>query len=283
MTATALNEFWRRFARRRSAVVGLVLLAVIVLVALLGPVVVPGDPWEIVGKPFLWPGTDPAFPLGTDILGRDILRGALNGARISLLIGLSAAGAALTIGIVIGACAGYFRGWLEDVLMRFTDVFQTIPNFLFAFVLVAMFGSALVNVVIAIALVSWPPIARLVRAETLSLREREFVQSCIVIGMSETSIIFRQILPNAMPPVIVMSSIMVATAILTEAGLSFLGLGDPNVMSWGTMIGVGRQAIRTAWYMAAIPGVLILITVLAFNLVGEGLNDALNPHLKNRQ
>ena len=283
MTGSALTEFWRRFARRRSAVVGLGLLATIILVALVGPILVPGDPWEIVGKPFLWPGTDPAFPLGTDVLGRDILRGALNGARVSLLIGLSAAGAALTIGIVIGACAGYFRGWLEDVLMRFTDVFQTIPNFLFAFVLVAMFGSALVNVVIAIALVSWPPIARLVRAETLSLREREFVQSCIVIGMSEGSIIFRQILPNAMPPVIVMSSIMVATAILTEAGLSFLGLGDPNVMSWGTMIGIGRQAIRTAWYMAAIPGVLILLTVLAFNLVGEGLNDALNPHLKNRQ
>ncbi len=278
----ALSDFWRRFRRRRTAVFGLALMAVIVLLAALGPMVVPGSPWEIVGTPFTFPFVDPAHPLGTDVLGRDILRGILNGARVSLLVGLSAAAAALTIGIVIGACAGYFRGWLDDLLMRFTDVFQTIPNFLFAFVLVAMFGTSLVNVVIAIALVSWPPIARLVRAETLSLREREFVQSCIVIGMGEGSIIFRQILPNAMPPVIVMSSIMVATAILTEAGLSFLGLGDPNVMSWGTMIGIGRSALRTAWYMAAIPGVCILLTVLALNLVGEGLNDALNPHLKNR-
>ena len=278
----AFSDFWRRFSRRRTAVFGLVLMGVIFACAAFGPMVVQGDPWEIVGKPFTFPFVDPAHPLGTDTLGRDILRGVLNGARVSLLVGLSAAAAALTIGIVIGACAGYFRGWLDDLLMRFTDVFQTIPNFLFAFVLVAMFGTSLVNIVIAIALVSWPPIARLVRAETLSLREREFVQSCIVIGMGEGSIIFRQILPNAMPPVIVMSSIMVATAILTEAGLSFLGLGDPNVMSWGTMIGIGRSALRTAWYMAAIPGVCILLTVLALNLVGEGLNDALNPHLKNR-
>lgn len=278
----AFSDFWRRFRRRRTAVFGLVLMSVILACAVFGPMVVPGDPWEIVGTPFTFPFVDAAHPLGTDTLGRDILRGILNGARVSLLVGLSAAAAALTIGIVIGACAGYFRGWLDDLLMRFTDVFQTIPNFLFAFVLVAMFGTSLVNVVIAIALVSWPPIARLVRAETLSLREREFVQSCIVIGMGEGSIIFRQILPNAMPPVIVMSSIMVATAILTEAGLSFLGLGDPNVMSWGTMIGIGRSALRTAWYMAAIPGVCILLTVLALNLVGEGLNDALNPHLKNR-
>ena len=273
--------FWRRFARNKSAVVGLVFLILVLLMAALAPILYPADPFSLAGRPMLPPLSE-GFPLGTDTLGRDILRGILNGARVSLLVGLSAAAAALTIGIVIGACAGYFRGWLDDLLMRFTDVFQTIPNFLFAFVLVAMFGTSLVNVVIAIALVSWPPIARLVRAETLSLREREFVQSCIVIGMGEGSIIFRQILPNAMPPVIVMSSIMVATAILTEAGLSFLGLGDPNVMSWGTMIGIGRSALRTAWYMAAIPGVCILLTVLALNLVGEGLNDALNPHLKNR-
>lgn len=277
------REFWRRYTRRTSAVVGFALLCVILLMAVFGPLLVPGDPWDTVGPSFQWPGQDAASPLGTDTLGRDILRGVLNGARVSLTIGLAAAAAALTIGVLIGAFAGYFRGWTEDVLMRITDIFQTIPNFLFAFALVALFGASLTNVILAIGLVTWPPIARLVRAEFLSLREREFVQSCIVLGMSERSIIFRQILPNALPPVIVMSSIMVASAILTEAGLSFLGLGDPNLMSWGTMIGIGRPAIRTAWYIAAIPGVLILLTVLALNLVGEGLNDALNPRLKVRQ
>lgn len=276
-------EFWRRYKRRTSAVVGSIMLAVIVFMAVLGPVLVPGDPWDTVGPAFSWPGQALASPLGTDTLGRDVLRGVLNGARVSLTIGLAAAAAALTIGILVGAFAGYFRGWVEDVLMRVTDIFQTIPNFLFAFALVAVFGASLTNVILAIGLVTWPPIARLVRAEFLSLREREFVQSCIVLGMSERAIIFRQILPNALPPVIVMSSIMVAGAILTEAGLSFLGLGDPNLMSWGTMIGIGRPAIRTAWYIAAIPGVLILLTVLALNLVGEGLNDALNPRLKARQ
>lgn len=277
------REFWRRYKRRTSAVAGFILLAAIVLMAVIGPFLFPGDPWDTVGKAFMWPGQDAAMPLGTDVLGRDILRGIVNGARVSLTIGITAAAAALTIGILVGAFAGYFRGWVEDVLMRLTDIFQTIPNFLFAFALVAMFGASLTNVILAIGLVTWPPIARLVRAEFLSLREREFVQSCVVLGMSERTIIFRQILPNALPPVIVMSSIMVAGAILTEAGLSFLGLGDPNLMSWGTMIGIGRPAIRTAWYIAAIPGVLILLTVLALNLVGEGLNDALNPRLKARQ
>ena len=280
---SAVREFWRRFRRRPSAVLGVCLLGAIVLMAIVGPVLFPGSPWEIVGEPFVWPAQNLAMLFGSDVLGRDILRGIVNGAGVSLTIGISAAAAALGIGIVVGACAGYIRGWVEDILMRLTDVFQSIPNFLFAFVLVAIFGASLVNIIIAIALVTWPPIARLVRAEFLSLREREFVQSCVVIGMSESSIIFRQILPNALPPVVVMSSIMVASAILTEAGLSFLGLGDPNVMSWGTMIGIGRQALRTAWYMAAIPGVLILLTVLALNLVGEGLNDALNPRLKHRQ
>jgi peptide/nickel transport system permease protein len=277
-----LREFWRRFRRRRSALLGLALLLLIVLVAIVGPLVIPGSPWQIVGKPFQWPGQDPALPLGSDVLGRDILRGVINGARVSLLIGLAATVAALGIGIMIGACAGYFRGLIEDVLMRLTEIFQTIPHFLFAFVLVAIFGASLITVIIAIGVVTWPPIARLVRAEFLSLREREFVQSCVVIGMSETRIIFGQILPNALPPVVVMSSILVASAILTEAGLSFLGLGDPNLMSWGTMIGIGRPALRTAWYIAAIPGVLIIVTVLALNLVGEGLNDALNPRLKNQ-
>ena len=276
------QEFWRRYRRKSSAVAGLALLACILLLAAVGPCLVPGDPWEIAARPFLWPGQDLAHPLGSDLLGRDILRGIVHGARVSLLIGLSATAAALGIGITVGACAGYFRGWVDDALMRTTELFQTIPNFLLAVVLVALFRASILTIVLAISAVSWPAIARLVRGQFLSLREREFVQSCVVVGMGETRIIVTQILPNCLAPIVVMASIMVASAILTESGLSFLGLGDPDLMTWGTMIGIGRQALRTAWYMATLPGIAILVTVLALNLVSEGLNDALNPHLKNR-
>ncbi|HEU0070259.1 MAG TPA: ABC transporter permease [Alphaproteobacteria bacterium] len=277
-----LRDFWRRYRRKTSAVIGLALLVLVLVVALFGPLIVSGDPWDMATMPFLWPGADAAYPLGSDTLGRDILTGIIHGSRVSLLIGFSATVAALGIGVTVGALAGYFRGWIDDVLMRITEIFQTVPTFLLAVVLVAIFKPSMLTIVLAISAVTWPSIARLVRAEFLSLREREFVQSCVVIGMGETRIIFRQILPNCLPPIIVMSSVMVASAILTESGLSFLGLGDPNLMSWGTMIGIGREAMRTAWYMSAIPGVAILITVLALNLVGEGLNDALNPRLKNR-
>jgi peptide/nickel transport system permease protein len=279
---TGWKEFWRRYRRKSSAVAGVVLLGLILLVAAVGPLLVPGDPWAIVARPFLWPGEDAAHPLGSDLLGRDILRGIVHGARVSLLIGLSATVAALGIGVTVGACAGYFRGWIDDALMRVTELFQTIPNFLLAIVLVALFRASIVTIVFAISAVSWPAIARLVRGQFMSLREREFVQSCVVVGMGEARIIVTQILPNCLAPIVVMSSIMVASAILTESGLSFLGLGDPDLMTWGTMIGIGRQALRTAWYMATLPGIAILLTVLALNLVGEGLNDALNPHLRNR-
>jgi len=277
-----LRDFWRRYRRKTSAVIGLVLLVFVFLVAVLGPLFVMSDPWDMATRPFLWPGEDPEFPLGSDTLGRDILTGIVHGSRVSLMIGFAATVAALGIGVTVGALAGYFRGWIDDVLMRITEIFQTVPTFLLAVVLVAIFKPSMLTIVLAISAVTWPSIARLVRGEFLSLREREFVQSCVVIGMSEVRIMFRQILPNCLPPIIVMSSVMVASAILTESGLSFLGLGDPNLMSWGTMIGIGRDAMRTAWYMSALPGVAILITVLALNLVGEGLNDALNPRLKNR-
>lgn len=277
-----LRDFWRRYRRKTSAVIGLVLLVFVFLVAVLGPLFVMSDPWDMATRPFLWPGEDPEFPLGSDTLGRDILTGIVHGSRVSLMIGFAATVAALGIGVTVGALAGYFRGWIDDVLMRITEIFQTVPTFLLAVVLVAIFKPSMLTIVLAISAVTWPSIARLVRGEFLSLREREFVQSCVVIGMSEVRIMFRQILPNCLPPIIVMSSVMVASAILTESGLSFLGLGDPNLMSWGTMIGIGRDAMRTAWYMSALPGIAILITVLALNLVGEGLNDALNPRLKNR-
>jgi len=276
------ESVWRRFARNRAALIGVALLALVAAVALAGPLLYPVDPWAMMGRPFLWPGDNPARPLGTDNLGRDVLAGLVQGARVSLLIGLAAAVAAIGFGIAVGAVAGYFGGRIDDALMRFTEVFQIMPNILLVIVLVAVFQPTLPTVVAAIAAASWPPVARIVRAEFMTLREREFVQSCIVIGMSEPRIIVTQILPNCLPPVIVMSSILVATAILVEAALSFLGLGDPNVVSWGTMIGNGRTSLRSAWYLSAIPGLAIMVTVLALNLVGGGLNDALNPRLRTR-
>ena len=278
----ARSAVWRRYRRNRAAVLGLGVFAVVVLTATLGPLLYPADPFALVTRPFLWPGDRAGYPLGSDYMGRDVLAGIVHGAYVSLMIGTAATAAAVGLGAALGAVAGYSRGWVDDALMRLAEIFQTIPNFIFVVVLVAIFKPSIQTIIVAIAVVSWPPISRVVRAQFLSLREREFVQACIALGMSEPRIIFRQILPNCLAPVIVLASIMVATAILIEAGLAFLGLGDPNVMSWGKMIGDGRDALRTAWYLSAIPGVAILLTVLALNLVGEGLNDALNPRLEGR-
>ena len=271
--------FWQRYRRSPTAVFGLVVLVIVMAVAGLGPLLYPVDPWAMVARPFVWPASDVNHPLGSDVLGRDVLSGLINGARVSLAIGISSAGAAIVLGVAVGAVAGYFRGFIDDALMRVTEVFQTIPNFLFVLVLVAVLQPSVYTIIIAIAVISWPPVARLVRGQFLTLRQRAFVESCVVIGMSTPRIIFTQILPNCMAPIIVTGSIMVATAILLEAGLAFLGLGDPNVMSWGAMIGFGRQSLRTAWYLALIPGIAIQLTVLAIAFVGEGLNDALNPRL----
>jgi len=276
------SHLWRRYRRNRAAVLGLGLFALVALTAILGPFLYPADPFAMVTRPFLWPGDRASSPLGSDNMGRDVLAGIIHGALVSLMIGVAATTAAVGLGAVLGAVAGYSRGWVDDALMRVTEIFQTIPNFIFVVVLVAIFKPSIRTIVVAIGVVSWPPISRVVRAQFLSLREREFVQACVALGMSEPRIIFRQVLPNCLAPVIVLASIMVATAILIEAGLAFLGLGDPNVMSWGKMIGDGRDALRTAWYLSAIPGVAILLTVLALNLVGEGLNDALNPRLEGR-
>jgi peptide/nickel transport system permease protein len=279
---SSFKDFARRFCRNRAAVVGLLILVLVGIVAAIAPTLAPGDPWDMVAEPFLWPGSDLAYPLGTDMLGRDIFAGIVHGARVSLLIGTVATAMALFIGIGVGALSGYYRGRVDDALMRVTELFQTIPPFIFAIVVVAILQPSISTIVIAIGLVSWPAVARLVRGEFFALREREFVLAGIGLGMSDMRIIFMQILPNALPAIIVTSSLNVATAILLEAGLAFLGLGDPNVMSWGAIIGAGRDALRSAWYIAAIPGMVILLTVLGLNLVGEGLNDALNPRLRNR-
>jgi peptide/nickel transport system permease protein len=277
-----MRAFWSRFRQNRGAVIGLIILVLVILCAIAAPFLFPRSPWSMVQRPFLPPFEMEGLPLGTDALGRDVLSGLFHGARVSLLVGLVSTVVALAIGIPIGALAGYYGGLVDDALMRFTEFFQTIPSFALAIVLLAIFQPTLSYVILAIAIVSWPPVARLVRGEVLSLRNREFVEAATLSGQSNLRIILRQVLPNALPPIIVLASLLVATAILLESSLSFLGLGDPNVMSWGYMIGAARTVLRTAWWLSFIPGVAILLTVLALNLIGEGLNDALNPRLRKR-
>jgi peptide/nickel transport system permease protein len=236
----------------------------------------------MAAAPFMPPG-EMDMLLGSDSLGRDVAAGIAHGARVSLLVGAVSTVAALAVGVTLGAIAGFLGGIADDLVMRFTEFFQTIPSFVLAILLVAIFTPSIGSVVFAIAVVSWPPVARVVRAEFLSLRTREFVQAAEVLGRSRTAIVFREILPNALSPIIVLASLMVATAILLESSLSFLGLGDPNMMSWGFLIGSGRSVIRLAWWMSVFPGIAIFITVLALNLVGEGLNDALNPRLARQR
>lgn len=274
-------SFWRRFCRNRSAVVGLVILAIVILIAATAAFLFPEDPFKLVGQSMSAPGEN-GFLLGSDSLGRDVAAGMAHGARVSLLIGLLATSVAVSLGILLGAFAGYFGGWIDDVLMRVTEMFQTIPSFIFAILIVAIMKPSINSVIIAIAVVSWPAVARLVRGEFMAMRNREFVQACHIIGMSDWRIMVREILPNCLSPIIVTGSLMVATAILIESGLAFLGLGDPNIISWGFQIGAGRTLLRSAWWVCTFPGIAIMLTVLAINLVGEGLNDALNPRLRER-
>lgn len=274
--------FWRLYARSPAALVGLALLILVIAMAMTAGFLFPKNPLGLAGPPLIWPFQDARFPLGTDNSGRDIAAQIFHGARISLLIGLCAMALAITIGIVLGALAGFYGGLADDILMRITEAFQTLPSFLLLLVLVAVFGSTLTTVTIAIGLVSWQAPARLTRAEFLSLRTREFVQAGRTIGLGDATLIFGEILPNALPPVIVYASVVMAVAILLESALAFLNLSDPNVASWGNLIGLGRGVLRSEWYVSAIPGVAILITVLAVSLVGQGLNDALNPRLRAR-
>ncbi|WP_227270688.1 ABC transporter permease [Roseobacter weihaiensis] len=277
-----MKEFWKRFRYNRGAVIGLVILALVIATAIAAPFLFPQSPWKMVQRPFLPPFTDDTLWLGTDALGRDVLSGLAHGAYVSLLVGLVSTIVALAIGVPVGALAGYFVGRTDDILMRLTEFFQTIPSFALAIVLLAIFQPSLTYVIIAIAVVSWPPVARLVRGEVLSLRTREFVEAATLSGLGNDQIILRHVLPNALPAIVVLASLMVAQAILLESSLSFLGLGDPNIMSWGYMIGAARTVIRTAWWLSFLPGMAILLTVLALNLIGEGLNDALNPRLTRK-
>ena len=275
------SEAWAMFVQNRAAVVALVVLALIVLAAIFGPVLYPTDPFEMVWAPFSPPG-ESGFILGTDYLGRDLLAMIIGGAKVSLLIGLAAAVVSIVIGVTVGALAGFYRGWVEEVLMRFTEFFQVLPTLLFSMVIVALFGASLPMITLAIGVVSWTAVARITRSEFLRIRELEYVTASRASGAGSMKLMFGVILPNAMPPIIVQSALMVGSAILFEAGLSFLGLTDPNVISWGQIIGSNRQYILDASYTVTIPGLAIFVTVLCISLVGDGLNDALNPKLRKR-
>lgn len=280
-SSQSLDLFYR-FARNKGALMGLVIIFLVFGAAIAAPWLIDRDPLRIVYRPEIWPFTNARYPLGTDSLGRDILALILYGARTTLIISFAAAFTATVLGVIIGAFAAWFGGWVDEILTRLTELFQTIPNILLIMTVVAVLGQTIGNITFAIGVTMWPPIARLTRAEYLSLRDREFVLACRSMGMGNLRIMVTEILPNAIPPVIVLGSVIIGSSILFESSISFLGLGDPNVASWGALIGDGRTLIRRSWFICAIPGLAIMFTVLAMNLIGDGLNDALNPRLRDR-
>ncbi|WP_441969198.1 ABC transporter permease [Microvirga sp. 2MCAF38] len=254
---------------------GAAIILVLVVTALLAPLLFPGDPLAIVGAPLTSPFQDSATILGTDRLGRDVLAGLVHGARTSLTVGLAAAFAAVSIGAVVGTIAGFSGGLVDEILMRITDAFQTVPGFLLALAFVSVVGPSLLVVALAIALAAWTGPARIARAEVLSIRERDYVASARVIGMHPFEVAFKEVLPNALPPVLTLASVIVAGAILTEAALSFLGLGDPNRVTWGGMIAEGRNVLRSAPFLSIVPGIALVISVLGVYLLGEGVIEAM--------
>lgn len=274
-------EALRLFLRNPSAIVGSLLLLVIVGVSVAGPWLYQADPFEIKWAPLTPPGTSDAW-LGTDYLGRDVLTTLVYGGRTTLVVGGVAALLSVVIGITLGAFAGFYGGRVDAVLMRITEFFQVLPALLFAMVLVTLFSPTLFTITLAIGIVSWTGTARLTRAEFMKYRGLDFVRAERAIGAGDARIIWRVILPNALPPLIVSATLAIGAAILFQAGLSFLGLGDPNEMSWGLMIGSSRQYVLSCWWAVAFPGLAIFLTVLAVSLIGDGLNDALNPKLRER-
>jgi len=274
------SDVWGALRHNRRAVFGLVVIALIVLCALLSPLLAPCDPDAISLRAAKEPPSA-AHPLGTDLFGRDILSRLIYGARISLRVGVISQGLSLVIGIVLGALAGYFRGRVDDFVTFLINVFWSFPGLLFVLAFAAATRPSIEMVYVALALISWVGVARIVRGQFLSLREAEFVEAARATGAGSGRIIFRHILPNSLGPVIVVLSMGFAGAILAEASLSFLGLGaQPPTPSWGTMIDDGFRYIATKWWLAVFPGAAVTLAVVAFNLFGEGLNDALDPRLR---
>ena len=264
-----------RLLRSPEGAIGLAILCLLVLVAVFAGVIFPGDPLSIAGPALLPPFTDASLPLGTDRLGRDVLAELVHGTRASLAVGIAAAVVALVVGSLIGTLAGFAGGLVDEALMRVVDAFQIVPAFLLALAFVSVIGASLPVVVLAIALGAWTGPARLARAEVLSIRERDYVAAARVIGMRPLEIALREILPNALPPVLALSSVIVASSILVEAALSFLGLSDPNIVTWGSMIAEGRNVLRSAPFLSIMPGIALMVTVLGVYLFSEGLANVL--------
>ena len=280
--APPARETLRLFVRNKAAVAGVVLLLGMIFMTVAGPSLYDQDPKDIIARPLMAPGEIAEARLGTDYLGRDVLAGVVSGGTTSLTVAAMAAAMVVIIGVSIGALAGYYGGWLDNALMRFTEFFQVLPALLFAMVLVALFEPSKWTIAFAIGVVAWPGIARITRAEFLRLRNLEFVRAARALGANDWRIMRRVVFPNALPPLIVSATLIMGTAILFEAGLAFLGLGDPNGTSWGLMIGLNRGNFLTAWWSVTFPGLAIFVTVLSFSLIGDGLQDAYNPKLRGR-
>ena len=280
MEISGLKEFWRRYRRNRAAVIGLGLVIFFTSVAIFGPMVAPFRPYATsldAFSPFTY-----RHPMGTDQLGRDIFSQVLHGTRTSITIGFLAAITSTIIGTLVGSISGYSGGRVDDILMRVTEIFMMVPRFFLLLVLVALFGSSLFNLIAVIGLLSWPGTARLVRAEFLTLRESQFVEAARALGADLFHIVFREILPNATPPIIVTGTLGVGSAIILEAGLSFLGLGAPDQISLGTILNNSQAFVTRAWHISIFPGLFIFLICLGLNMMGDGLNDALNPRLKEK-
>jgi peptide/nickel transport system permease protein len=272
----------RRLLRDRNGWLGLAGVGLVVLMALSAGWVFPGDPLAITGPAQLPPFHDSAHWLGTDRLGRDVLAQLFHGARVSLSVGAAAAAMAIGIGTLVGTVAGFLGGWADEALMRLTEAFQTVPSFVLALALILVLGPSLASVVVAIGVGAWPGPARVVRAEIMALSRRDYVDAYRCMGMGWGEIAFAKLLPNALAPVLVMATVTAAAAILIESALAFLGLSDPNRVSWGSMIADGRAVLRTAWYLSAIPGLAIAVAVLSVSLLGEALTVALDPRRGRR-
>ena len=265
-----LRRIWRRYRGNLAGGLGWLLVAITVFTALLAPLLAPSGPWQSVAAPFQPPS--PAYPLGTDDLGRDLLSGIIFGTRTSLLVSLAATAISALIGNVLGAVSGYAGGLFDDALMRLTEFFQVIPRFFLALIAVALFQPGLLTITLVLGFTSWPLTARLIRGQVLSGRERDYVLAARAMGGSAGYILWRHVVPNALAPVIVHTSLMIGQFMLVEASLAFLGLGDPNHISWGYLLRNAQPFLRLAWWMFLFPGLAIALAVLGFNLVGDGIN-----------
>jgi peptide/nickel transport system permease protein len=271
--------FWKRFSRNKLALAGGIIVAILLFVAILAPLVSPYDPNDIDRKHILEP-PGIQHPLGTDDLGRDVLSRMIWGSQISLSVGFVAVGISVIMGMMFGSLSGYYGGWMDRIIMRFIDIMLSVPTFFLILAVIAFIGSSIWNIMIIIGITSWMGVARLVRAEFLSLKEREYVLAARAVGASNMRIIFRHIMVNSLAPVLVSAVLGIAGAVLVESSLSFLGIGvQPPTPSWGNILTLGKDNMETAWWLSVFPGLAILITVLGYNLLGEGVRDALDPRL----